>query len=325
MSKHQYQDRAVRRSHRRHTRRRRINSLTLLCLLMGILCLVIAGSLALWGLLRGEPKVLRLSVYYGPAGLFLLVFYTALHRLKERSRDVKTRRRERAGRLSDPLPGDRRSGVALVVVVVLLGVVAALVMQAQVTARARLRLEASTLNRIRLEHAAADAVFHALERLADDEDLLVDHDDEAWAEPVETERPDGITTRVLIEDAQRRFDLNNLYVESASLDPASARRMASDLFTLCGAFSPQAQLDALRDWIDPDQDGFREQRYYEEQEPSRRVPNRWLASAAELFEVEGFTREQFEPRPPPSDGACSPQTWRTASPFCPGGGQAPSR
>lgn len=296
MSSKPYHDRALARSHRKSVRRRRFNQFHALALVLGILTLTIAVGLAGWSIWSGEKDALPLSGYYGGAGLVLLLIHLGMNTTREKNRTRRSRHRARAQRLSDPTPpSSRKSGAALVLVLVILGLLATLVIQAQVSARARQRLESASLERARLETAAMDAVFHALEYLADDDNLTVDHLDESWARPVETARPDGIFTRVTIEDAQRRFDLNNLYLEVASLDPVTPQRIALDILALCGVYSSGPRLEALCDWIDPDREGRREQAFYRDRDPPSRVPNRWLASGAELFQIDGFERRLMDP------------------------------
>jgi type II secretory pathway component PulK len=184
----------------------------------------------------------------------------------------------------------------LVLVLVLLGLIAGLVLEAVVTARSTLELETVHLQSVRLQAAAVDAVRHALQQLADDEMLSVDHEKEEWAKPIERKHPSGISTWVRITDENRRFDLNNLHVEAEDLKMKPAAEVVMDILTLCGDFTPIEKVQSLIDWIDPDDDGFRETAYYEQQDPPYDPANTWLKTWSELPHVAGLTRSYFVPR-----------------------------
>lgn len=194
----------------------------------------------------------------------------------------------------------RKQGMVLVLVLVLLGLITALVVQAQVGALLNLRLRDAELQEARLREVLTTTALEALQRLADDDLLSVDHLSEPWAQPLEIEYPSGISVWLSISDAQSGFDLNNLYCEMPSQTAQTPAEVLMNILTLCGDYSPVERADALRDWIDPDSDGFFETAYYERQEPPSQAADSWLNSWHELDFVHGFSYAYFlSPGPPP--------------------------
>lgn len=189
----------------------------------------------------------------------------------------------------------RRQGMVLILVIILLGLVTALVVQSQLSARAALRSAEHRLRTARLRAALTDAARSALARIADDRTEW-DHYEEPWALAREITTPDGVSLWIKPVDENAFFDLNNLYVESASQAIRPAQEIVMDLLTLCSDFTPITRVQALVDWIDPDSDGFREAAFYAEKDPPYEPPNTWLSTRAELPLVEGFSRDYFRRR-----------------------------
>lgn len=73
--------------HRRHGWRRALKKFQLLLLLLGLLCLLIAGGIVLWWMFAGREtlgnKGLVLSAGYAGAGIVLLVLRAVARSLKE--------------------------------------------------------------------------------------------------------------------------------------------------------------------------------------------------------------------------------------------------
>jgi type II secretory pathway component PulK len=195
----------------------------------------------------------------------------------------------------------RHRGFVAVLVLAAIGLLTALVMEAQARTRGRLHARAGAFTELKLQAALSDSVRRAMLRLADDEDLLVDSPLELWAKPEEVGVPTGITVRVEISDACARFDLNNLHLGVPDLTSRGPDEILMDLMTASGDFQPSSRAAALRDWIDPDQDGLRERPYYEAENLPFRPANRRLATLAEITGVAGFDREflleKAKPRP----------------------------
>lgn len=193
-----------------------------------------------------------------------------------------------------------RKGMVLVLVLVILGLVTMLVLQAQVGAILNLRLQDAAMQNARLRVALTSTVMEALQKLADDDLLSVDHPSEPWAQPLEIEYPSGVSVWVSITDAQASFDLNNLYCEASAQTARSPAEALMNIMTLCGDFAPADRTDALADWIDPDSDGFYETPFYLRKDPPYAAADHWLNGWHELSFVEGLSYDYFiSPGQPP--------------------------
>ena len=101
---------------------------------------------------------------------------------------------------SRPYAAAGARGIILAAVLILLGITVALAMQAQVLARSYLILAKAEHTRAQLRAAAADGAWHALNILAADRVMLIDHTNEDWAAPISLRLPDGIAHEVLRGD-----------------------------------------------------------------------------------------------------------------------------
>lgn len=216
---------------------------------------------------------------------------------RRRSPSLRMRREEYARSQARRAASEAaRSGGALILMLILVGLVGALLAQSHALARARAARETALRERMLLRQAAVEAAREALQRLADDEDLGADALTEAWAAPVERETPLGIATRTRVRDEQSRVDLNNLQV-SAGAGRRATDDILMDLMTLSGEFSPSARTSALRDFVDPDRAGPRESDYYQRLNPPARPADRVLYGWRELLDVEGWDASHLARRP----------------------------
>ena len=299
-------------THRFRARRQAARKISLLFLVLGNLCVfisVVMFAFSYTGTPISRHTRLVMSFCYIGAGFGML----ALRRVIEFFRDhgpsrhnpSNYRPRWRDGRpLSKPLPPNKKtvtgsafarnqSGAVLVMVLILLALIAGLVVETQISARVSLRRRQMNLLQTRLRQAAADAAWGALRKLANDEDLSVDHTNEVWAAPEEILDPSGVSTRVMIADQDRCFNLNNLAINLPTANSRTAANIVMDIMTLCGDFAPMARVDSLKDWIDPDDEGFAEKARYREKTPPYETANRPLFALSELLWVNGFNRAFF--------------------------------
>ena len=130
--------------------------------------------------------------------------------------------------------GRSNGGVVLVVLLMSMAVLTMLVVHMQVSARTALAAESRLLLHARLQAAAEDAAWRALSVLAADDNLLVDHTNEPWAAPAELRLPDGILVRSVMEDENRRLDLNALSVASAYAGARSPESFVADVLRHTG-------------------------------------------------------------------------------------------
>ena len=291
------------RMHRRSAQRRWRATLGTLLAVAGWLTVLLAGFLATMALLKQfqtRARLFELSRLYAAAGLGLVavhLLFCVLPKRLEHGRSAAHQRRSRengARRRIAPSPAARRDGMALVLVLVALALISALVVQAHLAARALARGTELHLSQGRLAQAATDAARAALQRLADDPDLLADTTNEAWAAAEDRVRPDGIATRVRVRDENSRFDLNNL---AAPGSPPGRRApdVLFDVFALCGNFDSSTHLAALEDWADADRDGLYEDIAYLKLQPAYRSPNRLLFTWEESLHAAGGSRERYRP------------------------------
>jgi general secretion pathway protein K len=267
-----------------------------LVLVLSALCLAFAALGAAFGLSQAahiRSRFLRLSGWYAAGGSILLGLRLFVFVLPER---LKKLRRPLAP-AGEPPPGapPARQGGVLLLVLVLLGLIAGMVLQAQVRARGALLGSRRAAARLELRRAAADSVRAALQRLADDEDLRADATNDLWAAAEDTVNPLGIATLVRVTDEDRLFDLNNLAV-TASAGLRAPADIVGDILAQCGVFYAAEPVGAMADWMDGDDAGLRESAFYASKDPPYRCANRPLYDWTEVLLVEGWTRELFRPR-----------------------------
>ncbi len=281
--------------------------LRLLTLVVGVFLLLAAGLFLALAAVSHPPQDGLLIAWAGgfaaAGGLIVLargllfVFPEYWRRRQSPSRRMRRAQSDRRhARPPHPSAGPEREGGALVLVLILVGLVAALLVQTHTLARTRAMLVRHEDARAALRLAAADAVLAALQRLADDEDLGADGTNEAWAARREYETPLGVSVRSQVRDGQARFDLNNLHLPPAPLRRA-VEDIVMDLQTLCGEFSPGPATVALRDFVDADQNGPREAAFYRQTAPARRCADRPLYGWRELLAVDGWDETRLQRRP----------------------------
>lgn len=157
---------------------------------------------------------------------------------------------------------------------------------------------------------AEDWVRTLLQR--DAENNKHDSLDEAWVEPQSLPVENGVIDGLVL-DLQGRYNLNNLGVSSSQAQPPGpggqptpspyaqqAALFARLIENIDGASTlipgPQTLAEAIRDWIDQDQDptgGGREDSDYLSLTPPHRAANRPMASVTELRSVLGVL---YDPR-----------------------------
>jgi type II secretory pathway component PulK len=282
-------------AHRYHVRRRRLSRLVLVSTILGLLSIAISFIFFAIGTLMRSSNSQRLlllaAAYFGGGLLMLAVRAIAafFHNRMSPSRRSGSSRREDFYKYSRSY---KKDGAALVIVLGVLAVITLLVARAQINALQSQKRDYAVLLRARLQVAAADAARDALQKLAADEDLIVDHTNETWAVTRETKDPSGITTFVKVIDENRFFNINNL-----SATPRNGARSPSgiimDLLTLCGDLTPAERVDALADWMDENDQGPFESRAYKDMDFSYGPPNRPLYSWGEWLHIPGFNRDYF--------------------------------
>ncbi len=287
--------------HRRGLWRRLRSSLQTLLQVAGWVTLglgLLLGGLALAEQFSTRQQLLRMAALYGAGGAALVILHGLCFRLptwlaERGSQASRQRRGEKRRRRRPPADAPAREGMALVLVLIALALIATLVVQIQFTSRATARRGEVRASRARLLQAATEAARFALQRVADDPDLLADTTNDPWAVTLDLTRPDGVAVRARVEDEDRRFDLNNLSVARAAPARRSPHDILFEVFTLCGDFQSSSYLDALGDWVDDDRAGLYESVFYSKREPPHGTPDRVAYSWAETTQVEGGSRDRF--------------------------------
>jgi type II secretory pathway component PulK len=285
--------------------RQRISTLFVV---IGLLCLVIGAVIDLSALTHYEfeqGRFFRLGMYFLGSGVFFLMirflFITLPDSIRERQSGVVTRRKAlaKAYHRPKPTPGvitTSNEGSILILVLVLLGIISAISFQVIVSARSALAETSATMNMGLLRLAAIDTARSAMQALANDDDLSIDHLGEPWTDTQEYQDPSGVTRMIRITDIERTFDINNIGVSMTS-SPLPPFEVLANILIFCGEFTPGEKLASLRDWIDPDTSGSRESPYYLEKNPPYRSGGRILYGWDELFLIEGWNAAMFERKP----------------------------
>lgn len=175
------------------------------------------------------------------------------------------------------------SGIILAAVLILLGIIVALVLQAQTLACSYLNLEKNKLLRTQLRKTAGDGVRHALHVLAADSNLLIDHTNEEWAAPIHFRLPDGIETETIIIDENRFIDVNMLSLVTPSQLQRPTAEIIRDLLAAENFIAPEERTRIIQDWIDSDQAGSYEAAYYQKMQNPVEPANSSMESMEELL------------------------------------------
>lgn len=192
-------------------------------------------------------------------------------------------------RQSNSYTADGESGIILAVVLILLGVIVTLVLYAQVLAHSCLNLENKRLLRTQLRETAGDGVWHALNVLAADPNLLIDHTNEEWAAPMHIRLPNGIDTEMTIIDENRFVDANMLSFVSPSEQRRPATAVVRDLLAAEHFSNPELQTEIIRDWVDQNSDGSYEKEYYRRRQAQFETADLPMESREELIWLLGTT------------------------------------
>jgi general secretion pathway protein K len=180
-------------------------------------------------------------------------------------------------------------GIAMVTAVMIVAIAAVIAAQIAFAQQIWMRQLENTFDRGATDWLRRGALHWASTAIVDDtlKNNTVDHLGEPWAMGLPTLPVEGGTIRVSVEDAQGRFNLNNLVRNNVGYpaDIAVLQRLLQEL-----KLDPSI-VHALVDWIDPDNNaspGGAEDIDYLNGEPPYRAADRPLASVEELRLVRGF-------------------------------------
>jgi general secretion pathway protein K len=190
----------------------------------------------------------------------------------------------------------RQAGLALVTALLVVAIAATLAASLAFGQQVWLRQMQNMADRTNADFLERGAIAWAATVFAD-ASSSVNHLGEPWARPIPVLPVPGGAIRGSVEDAQGRFNLNNVWANNAK------SQADVDVFErlLAGAGASGALATALAaalvDWIDPDSQaslGGAEDIDYLQFDPPYRAANQPLASVDELRLVRGFTPELVE-------------------------------
>ena len=187
----------------------------------------------------------------------------------------------------------RSQGVALVTALLVVAIAASLAAFVAFGQQLWLRQMQNLSDRARADALERGAIAWAASMFADDKNAS-DNLGEIWARPIPALPVPGGMIRGAVQDAQARFNLNNLWNGNSPSQPDmdAFRR----LLVSVGQNPDLSQ--AVLDWIDPDSQttppGGAEDIDYLQLNPPYRAANQPFASIDELRLVRGFTSEIIE-------------------------------
>jgi general secretion pathway protein K len=185
-------------------------------------------------------------------------------------------------------------GLALITALLIVALVATVAAFVALNQQLWLRQMENVSDRVRTDYLRRGALSWAAIVLADDaRNNSTDHLGETWAQKLPPLPVEGGTILIAAEDAQGRFNLNNLWRNNApsAADIGIFQRLLASL-AIDSSLS-----EALVDWMDPDaqtRPGGAEDIEYLNFEPPYRAGNLPLTSVDELRLVRGFSSEVVE-------------------------------
>lgn len=187
-----------------------------------------------------------------------------------------------------PLGNER--GMVLLLVLVVVALLTALLSEFSFSSLVDLRLAETFRDSSRAYYLAKGGVRAGRMLLQDDRNQY-DGPDELWSQGVVGYPVADGTVSITIEDLGGKVDLNRLVTKLGNVDPVIKDRCLR-LFTELGFDDPAGLVDALIDWLDPDDDPQplgAESNYYQGLAHPYPAKNGPLDSFDELLMVKGFS------------------------------------
>nr|WP_320113917.1 type II secretion system minor pseudopilin GspK [uncultured Desulfuromonas sp.] len=187
-------------------------------------------------------------------------------------------------------------GMALLLVLAITALLAALLSELSFSTLVDLRLAETYRDTTRSYYIAKGGIQVGQMILADD-DNAYDGYDELWARGI-SNYPVGDNGWVSIEvtPLDGRINLNDLVSSSGNID-AVVKDRCLRLFDILEIAQPHSHVDALIDWLDPDDDpqpAGAEAGYYALQDPATYCKNGPMDTLEELQLIAGFTEEEIK-------------------------------
>jgi len=183
--------------------------------------------------------------------------------------------------------------MALILTLVVVGLLSALVIQFNYSGQVELELARSYVESVQAAYLAEGGVEVAKALIRTDEQKSDSLEDQ-WAQAIPVIPLEEGFVALTIEDANRKIDLSRLINASGTKVNEPLVGVVSELLNQLGRDDGAALVDAVIDWIDPD-DQVRpegaEENDYRTLDPPVVIPNRPFLSPGELGLVKGFDRD----------------------------------
>lgn len=190
----------------------------------------------------------------------------------------------------------QENGMALLLVLALTALLSALVAQIAFNSYVDLRLVESFRDQTRAQYIARGGIEVGRYLLSSDTNEY-DGVTEPWAQGIPSYPVGDIgSVNIKIEAEDGKINLNGLVSANGNPNTVIVDR-CERLFDIVGIADPQAQVDALIDWIDQDDDprpAGAEEGYYATQPGNIRCKNAPLDTLDELKVIAGFSAEDVE-------------------------------
>ena len=183
--------------------------------------------------------------------------------------------------------------MALVLTLVVVGLLAALVIQFNYSGQVELELARSYVESVQAAYLAEAGVEVAKALIRTDEQQSDSMEDQ-WAMALPVIPVEEGFVALTIEDANRKLDLNRLVNATGTQVNKPLAGVVTELLNQLGRDDAAALVDSVIDWIDAD-DQVRpegaEDNYYRGLDPPVVIPNRPFLSPGELALVKGFDHD----------------------------------
>ncbi len=183
-------------------------------------------------------------------------------------------------------------GVALILTLLITAILVTLIVEVNYSTQVDLRIAGNFRNDLQAYYLAKSGVNIAISYLKYDlENSDTDSLDEDWAKPYPPVPVGDGFVKVHVEDENAKIDVNKLVKEEDGKLNEQIRDVLSRL--LERAEVDMEILDAIIDWIDPDDEGEGEAYYYGSLDPSYECKNASLDTLSELLMIKGITDEVY--------------------------------
>lgn len=196
-----------------------------------------------------------------------------------------------------------QKGVALLVVLMILAIMAALASEMTLRYQINIRRTGYTQQQLQQNWLVGLAEHQAMQILAQDlrDNAKLLTRDQLWAQPQQRELASGNTVSWQLTDRQACFNVNalvNTPTDAMADVPASVRVFTALLANLDVTGAPaEALIDAIADYIDSDETPRRsgaENEYYRTSRDPHTIGGRRLYSVSELRQIKGMTPALYQ-------------------------------